>query len=197
MNKTQLRKEMSRVISGLSNSNKQIQSKELFEKLIRHKKYKEAKCLSIYLSTDNEIDTIPILRHALELEMKRCFIPYVRKSRSDVGTRMVMVELISMADYERLPFNNYGIKEPIETQEKPLTGNGDSLDLIIVPGVAFDQNGHRLGHGKGYYDEFLIDWSRRNGKSAYTIGIGFKEQIVKHTHSVTGHDYILDEIMTP
>lgn len=63
----------------------------------------------------------------------------------------------------------------------------DSIDLILVPGLAFDTDNHRLGYGKGYYDKLL---SRKN---VYTIGIGYKEQLSKKTFSLE-HDVSLNEV---
>jgi 5-formyltetrahydrofolate cyclo-ligase len=64
------------------------------------------------------------------------------------------------------------------------------LDLILVPGVAFDLHGRRLGRGKGYYDQMLADVRRK------TCGVAFDQQIVP-TVPVEPHDLRLDCILTP
>lgn len=204
MNKVQLRKYVTNIISNIPEKEKQSQSQIVFRKLIEHPKYINAKRLSIYLSTENEIDTKPLLKHAFE-NHKQCFIPLVRKSKNSIeefgGHRMIMIELKSMKDFDELPINNYGIKEPklIDClQSKRANPNEEShcLDLMIVPGVAFSPNCARLGHGKGYYDEFLNNWYKQNNK-LYTIGLCFKEQLC-HEHQVPmidGHDFVLNEII--
>lgn len=203
MSKTQLRKRMAEIVSTLKSEEKQAQSKVIFKKLINHPRYKDSKKISIFLSTKNEVDTIPILQHAIDIDHKQCFIPLVRKTtfrRDDTAqTRMIMYELTSMKEYEDLPTNNYGIKEPVEsvnTSRIATPCSKDCLDLVIVPGVAFSKDGRRLGHGKGYYDEFLVKWSETAHKSLYCIGLAFKQQLVDDPMSVEGQDYVLDEVLT-
>lgn len=216
MNKSQLRKHMSQIVKELSSLEKQKQSKVVFEKVVGHPRFKNAKNISIYLSTDNEINTEPILKHALEVEGKRCFIPYIKKSNATnqgktcvpFESRMIMVELKSMNDYLQLPINNYGIRElkdldSIEESEIAQFGK-INLELVLVPGVVFGFDGRRLGHGKGYYDEFLSNWckqinefkAKKREELFYTLGLAFNEQIVDHLLTVDGHDFELDEVLT-
>lgn len=203
MNKSQLRKRMAEIVNALSNDEKQSQSREVFQKLIDHPRYKSSRRLSIFLSTKNEIDTIPIIKHALEVDKKHCFVPLVRKTGLGcdkcIKSQMIMVELTSMKEYNDLALNNYGIKEHSEPVDidKIATPCGDNpLDLVIVPGVAFSKDGRRLGRGKGYYDEFLINWSKMSRKQLYCIGIAFREQIIDDLISVAGQDYVMDEMLT-
>lgn len=123
---------------------------------------------------------------------------------------MMMVQLKSMDHYNSLPVNKYGIKEPsvpegIVEVERVFADNDQSsqgLDLILVPGLAFSHaNNARLGHGKGYYDEFLSTASKSSQppdkRRFYTIGLALKQQIVE-SHElpvVAGHDFYLDEVM--
>jgi 5-formyltetrahydrofolate cyclo-ligase len=51
----------------------------------------------------------------------------------------------------------------------------DQIEIILVPGIAFDKDGNRLGHGKGYFDRFL----RKIPKTTYTIGLAYEFQILK------------------
>lgn len=202
--KASLRKEISRVLGNLSEFEKAQQSELVFKKLIAHQQYKQASRLSIYLSTNNEINTEPILRRALEVDKKRCFVPVVLKRSIQgaaeligAGPRMVMYELRSMGEFERLPVNHYGIKEPQQIDASRLAG---SLDLLVAPGVAFDLAGRRLGHGKGYYDEYLTHWtkSRENDGELHSIGLAFREQIVAdELPFVEGRDFRLNEVLCP
>jgi 5-formyltetrahydrofolate cyclo-ligase len=68
-----------------------------------------------------------------------------------------MVKLRSLEDFQTLPTNNWGIKEPRHDEERE---NALELDLIIVPGLAFDKQGWRIGHGKGYYDNFIQECNK-------------------------------------
>ena len=84
--------------------------------------------------------------------------------------------------------NKYGILEP---NEYACEVNIDSLDALIVPGLAFTVDGKRLGYGGGYYDKLLSMESFR----AYTIGFCFKYQIIKDLPT-EAHDKKVDYIIT-
>lgn len=201
ISKTQLRKQVAQLVSNTSVTERREQSRLVLNKLLGHPKYQQANRLSIYLSTENELDTRPILEHALGVGGKQCFIPLVRKPQKlndgDPATRMIMVELKSMQDYQNLPVNNYGIKEPevcgLRAIANPQEAN---LDLVLVPGVAFALDGRRLGHGRGYYDEFLADWAARAQRPLYSIGLALREQLVEEQFpTIEGHDFVLDEVL--
>jgi 5-formyltetrahydrofolate cyclo-ligase len=120
-----------------------------------------------------EISTTPIVRDALD-RGKAVYIPYLHKNYPKNGNGpssvMDMLKLHSLKEFESLKPDKWGIPtlddETIEERENSLGGCGvggpDStrkwnggLDLILMPGMAFDLNMGRLGHGKGYYDFFL------------------------------------------
>lgn len=133
------------------------QSSLILNKLESHKDFIEAKTVMLYSSLPDEVQTIGFIekwRHK-----KRIILPTV------VGDDIIPVELTDDTDFAIGDFN---ILEP---QNKPYNG---SYDLIIVPGVAFDKNGNRIGRGKGYYDRFLskhMDIKR--------IGICFDFQLIE------------------
>lgn len=203
--KSSLRKIITKTLKDLDANEFKRQSDQVFEKLVRHQKFREAERISLYLSTSIELDTIKILKHALEVDKKQCFVPYIPNHQIEAlpSTRMLMVELKSMQHYEELPRNRYGIKEVrdlVDWQNEPLQvaeAQRGELDLIIVPGVAFSLDGRRLGHGMGYYDEFLNDWSLRCPKSKplYSIGLAMREQVVDDPLAIEGQDFNLDEIL--
>lgn len=133
------------------------QSSLILNKLESHKDFIEAKTVMLYSSLPDEVQTIEFIekwRHK-----KRIILPTV------VGDDIIPVELTDDTDFAIGDFN---ILEP---QNKPYNG---SYDLIIVPGVAFDKYGNRIGRGKGYYDRFLskhMDIKR--------IGICFDFQLIE------------------
>ncbi|KAF9344540.1 hypothetical protein BGX34_005565, partial [Mortierella sp. NVP85] len=80
---------------------------------------------------------------------KSCYVPRCK------GKIMDMVKITSWEDFLSLPKNKWGIPEPkFDDLRENETDHG--LDLIVMPGLAFDQEGTRLGHGRGYYDNYLI-----------------------------------------
>lgn len=133
------------------------QSSLILNKLESHKDFIEAKTVMLYSSLPDEVQTIGFIekwRHK-----KRIILPTV------VGDDIIPVELTDDTDFAIGDFN---ILEP---QNKPYNG---SYDLIIVPGVAFDKDGNRIGRGKGYYDRFLS--KHMNIKR---IGICFDFQLIE------------------
>ncbi|XP_043264442.1 5-formyltetrahydrofolate cyclo-ligase [Colletes gigas] len=183
-----LRKKMNNVIAQLSSEEKQRQSKNVFQKLCALAEFQTSQRISLYLSTENEIDTIPILKHLFE-KQKEVFIPRYRNKQ------MEMVKLLSMEDYEKLPLTKWNIKQPNfdEPRENVLETGG--LDLIILPGVAFNMDGKRLGHGMGYYDKFLNFYSRKQQKKPHLIAVAFNEQIQEDIPT-SENDVFMDRVLT-
>lgn len=138
-----------------------------------------------------ELQTEAIVRHALGAG-KQVFVPYIHRSTSESPDTPVsimdMVDLQSLADYDSLKRDSWGIpsisRDTIDEREHILgdaTKQGSRLDMILVPGVAFDQvpetgSIRRLGHGKGFYDFFLYQYLNRGGslgkENALNPGIG-------------------------
>lgn len=131
----------------------------------------------MYLSMPKgEVSTTDIIRQAL-VQRKKVFVPYIHKSSESATSNpyMEMFALRSQEDLDNLQSDSWGIptleKASLDSRENALGGFGPSgnydlknnnvfegLDLILLPGVAFDQSGQRLGHGKGFYDRFLKDY---------------------------------------
>jgi 5-formyltetrahydrofolate cyclo-ligase len=126
-----------------------------------------------------EVSTHDIVMHAIN-HGKTVFVPYIHQSRPDSSqkpTRMMdMLALHSREDLESLRPDAWGIptldESSVASRENALCGRGieelltgtdeapasedaGSLDLMLVPGVAFDMENRRLGHGKGFYDRYL------------------------------------------
>lgn len=125
-------------------------------KLEKHPLFMQAQRVMLYASLPDEVQTIQLIekyRHT-----KQIILPTV------VGDDIIPVAVDDDTDFAIGDFN---IPEP---QNKPYLGE---YDLIVVPGMAFDKNGNRLGRGKGYYDRFLS--SHQNVKR---IGLCFDFQLV-------------------
>ena len=144
--------------------------------------YQSAKNISVYLSMPNgEISTRCIVEDALR-KGKRVFVPYLYKEHiegdSKVSAVMDMISLHSELDYNSLQPDKWGIPtldeasvpgrarvmgahSKVEDVAVAGTGIGAVLDMMVMPGVAFDCERRRLGHGKGYYDFFLHRYQER------------------------------------
>lgn len=149
---------------------------EVRDQLLSLPEYKKASRISIYLSMPTgEVSTKAIVLDALQ-EGKLVYIPYtfVPPCSSAHGPKslMNMVSLQSKEDYESLHPDAWGIPTPSKASiiERKSCLNDDevgsdglrgastgseSLDMVVMPGMAFDKGLARLGHGKGYYDFFL------------------------------------------
>ena len=153
-----------------------IPAVKVFDRLLSTPQYQSAKRIAIYLSMPlGEIQTRPIVEDAIR-RGKRVFVPFIYSQRV-VGNEkplsvMDMVSLHSQHDYDSLERDRWGIPTPgqasMAARENCLgddaitpsdqiteTGGYGDLDMILMPGVAFDLGCRRLGHGKGYYDFFL------------------------------------------
>ena len=128
--------------------------------------------IAFYLPNDGEIDLQPLIEYAWQVN-KQCFLPVIgpRNSRR-------LWFLPYTADIP-LQVNRFGIPEPIhhrgERQFKP-----HALDLILLPLVAFDKNGHRLGMGGGFYDRTLAFLAhRRLWRKPHLLGTAYQFQQLK------------------
>jgi 5-formyltetrahydrofolate cyclo-ligase len=119
--------------------------------------FQRAGCVLAYLATPSEVQTGGLLRAAAP---RRVCVPAV------VGSDLV---LRALAPGARLVRGVLGIREPAEA----MAVDPAEVDLALVPGVAFDRAGHRLGRGGGYYDRLLPRLTR-----ATTCGLAFREQVL-------------------
>lgn len=143
--------------------------------------FRKAKSILLYASFRSEVDTMPCIRHALELG-KEVILPRVEKSAK--GLKMFQIN-----DINDLESGYMGIREPkiARTREKRL----QDIDMAIVPGAGFDINGNRLGYGAGYYDKLLSN----SAEHVVIVAFAFEKQIVRRVPG-EAHDVRMDKIIT-
>lgn len=117
----------------------------------------------VFLSLPGEIDTSPLVLRAWQ-DRKRVLAPKVSWGQR----RMLPVEIRSLT--EDLAVSQMGLREPVSGILFPI----GMIDLFIVPGLGFDEYGHRLGRGRGFYDRFLAHPELRGVSCA----LGLEEQLV-------------------
>lgn len=139
--------------------------------------FKQATCIALYSPTRGEVET-EVLFSAARKARKRVCYPRVE------GERMQFVEV---DDLDALSKGAFGLLEPQGGSAASVAG----LDLMIVPGVAFDRTGHRLGYGKGFYDREL----HAAGFSGVLIGLCFDFQLLDRLPAEP-HDVPVDYIVT-
>jgi len=167
--KKQCRAQMNTLLANIPIESIQEQSATIFRNVVNFKPYQAAQRIGIYLAMlKGEVQTDAIVQHALKAG-KQVFVPYIYKSESPDSPKSVMdmVDLRSLSDYKSLRRDNWGIptvdRDTVGERDHVLQyqGHGQkSLDMILMPGVAFDMQAgtrlvSRLGHGKGFYDCFL------------------------------------------
>ncbi len=143
--KKSIRKEILVKRNGLSEEAVREKSRKIKKKLFELPEFKKAKTIMFYVAKDKEVRTEEMIRESLKMG-KRVAVPL-----SKVEGRNLIPLLLT--DYGELVPGAYGILEPGEKGRQPVPL--ENLELIIVPGVAFDHQGQRLGFGGGFYDNFL------------------------------------------
>ncbi|KAI9774579.1 MAG: hypothetical protein M1840_002828 [Geoglossum simile] len=220
--KKELRRLIKKSLKEISAESITSQTQVALKILFSTPEYASAKRISVYLSMPmGEILTTPIVEDALRQD-KKVFVPCIGKAQlSPAGgyptSIMDMVALHSKADFEAFSRDSWGIPIPstdsISGRENCLgdTGRGRAewvgieegeggLDLIVIPGMAFDTGLRRLGHGKGYYDFFLQRYlSSTKGVTPmpFLVGLALKEQVLPDGESVPTdeNDWLLDQVI--
>jgi len=163
--KKEIRKNILQKKEALSNEIVNDKSISIFNKLIETNFYKDANNVMLYISFGKEVVTKYIVDN-LQSRGKRVFIPVtVPKTKA-----LIISELKNFE--EDLQVGHFGVMEPKEEALRPV--DPSILDLVIVPGVAFDKSGYRIGYGGGYYDRFLPRLSHK----ATTVSLAFDMQLI-------------------
>jgi 5-formyltetrahydrofolate cyclo-ligase len=177
-------------VRALSAAELASQSESVLEQLLTHEWFASSRCVCCYIPmAGKELDTYRLL-HAILGSGRQCLVPRVF---GNGAAEMAMLPLASVEELESLPKNKWGIPEhPAETLRAQRGGDVDhatgvvsaleaQIDLLVVPAVAYDRAGHRLGQGRGYYDSFLQrlraaqEGSERRVK---TVGLGLSCQVL-------------------
>ena len=154
MNKTALRTQMLQLRSQLKPKFLENSAKRIGGQVAVLQAFKDAKVIMMYHSFRGEAGTHPLLQYSLNIG-KTVVLPITVKtdSQSEGVPPVYHLEAYAVPSMEALKPGAMGIMEPDPLQCTPV--DPSDIDLIIVPGVAFDAVGGRIGYGKGYYDRFL------------------------------------------
>ncbi|MBQ7259472.1 MAG: 5-formyltetrahydrofolate cyclo-ligase [Paludibacteraceae bacterium] len=151
------------------------QSALIMAQLEQMSAFREAKTVLLYYPIHNEVDLRPLLT---KYKGQKIFLLPVTHRHS--------MEVRPYDGEDMMRRGRLGVPEP-----QTFTYRGH-IDLIIVPGVVFDQHRHRIGRGGGYYDRFL-----RKQLTAKKVGVCYSFQLKKHTIPHSWRDQKLDRIITP
>ena len=165
--KKKIRKEILVKRASIPSEKRRLADMFIADRIIGHQWFYRAQVVLGFVNYDSEISTKEILEETLS-KGKKLFLPKI------VGDVMIFYLVESLDD---LTEGYKGIPEPKgDTQVFDYECYKDSRMLILVPGVAFDIYGNRMGYGKGFYDRFLAD---KELLQTYSIAIGYKCQQVE------------------
>lgn len=164
---------------SLSERERAIKSKKIAKLVLSMPEVKRAKCISTYVGVNSEVKTLGLIAQVLA-SSKRVSVPRITGPGS---MKMCLIESLDELG------KNGSLIEPREACRHACTSK--EIDAIIVPGTAFDEKGHRLGHGDGYYDRFLKGLKPRTP----LIGLAFECQLFESVPTEE-HDVRLDWVVT-
>lgn len=174
--KIDIRKFVKQKVKLLTPEERKTQSDEVLKRLAVHPLFVKSKVVMLYYSLPDEVDTHQFVKQwAAE---KVVLLPVVQGED---------LELRQYKSDSEICVTDYRIEAPVAEAYAFL----DRIDLIVVPGVAFDKEGRRMGRGRGFYDRFLAKGELCN---AYKLGLCFPSQIVESV-PVEPHDICMDDVL--
>ena len=180
--KAEIRKDALALRNMLSDEECAQKSKAIMEYLFDFANFLEAKIVLFYINTPREVATDAMIIKSWEYD-KVIALPWVNKKKG-------IIYPFKIDDLDKDIRTGYrGIREPIQKRCKPIPV--DYIDLAIIPGVAFDERGGRIGHGTGFYDKFIPGLNTTTRK----VALAFECQIVPQI-PMEPHDRYIDIIIT-
>ncbi len=180
--KQRIRREIQEKRDLLPTTKRAELSTRILQRLWSLPEFSQAQTVFFFISFRSEVDTLPMIRKALA-EGKRVCVPYTYPDRREMVASQVV-------DLDRdLALGNYDILEPKSHLVRPVPR--EEIDLIIMPGVAFDPSGRRLGYGGGYYDRFVESLDHH----CPLVALCFEMQLIEEV-PCGDHDRKVDKIVT-
>jgi 5-formyltetrahydrofolate cyclo-ligase len=171
--KRMLRASMKQRLASLSVDERSRESRRVADALHALAVFQQAKIVMSFLSLADEIDTAIVNRLILSSGRRLC-VP-----RTSWPTRSMVAVGVDDLDDRSFQVDKHGIREPIDGEEVP----AGKIDLVLVPGLAFDRQGRRLGRGAGFYDR----WLSNSGFVGVALACGYDVQLLEVAPE-QGHD---------
>ena len=178
--KTRLRQELKDLRESLSPAEREAAATTTQTSVLNLAEWKKAKVVCLYASFKGELPTTQLLHKVLNSE-KRCVLPKVNSEGQP--------ELYEIKSFQDLELSSLEILEPKINCARV---NPADIDFFLVPGIGFDRQGNRLGHGSGFYDRLL---AQANPK-AFLLGYCYDFQRVNAIPH-EAHDIVMHAIATP
>ena len=181
MTKSDIRFKVKTLKENLSAEQINTDSNRIINKFLQLPEYKQCSQLICYVSFNQEVKTTKLIEAAFA-DKKKVAVPKVE------GNKMNFYYIHSIGELER---SNLNIYEP-EAKNKVILET-KSKNLIVVPGLAFDHFGNRIGYGKGFYDNYFLNHSN---VAWFKIAYAYDFQVFEKL-PVENHDIQIDKIITP
>jgi len=178
--KSDFRRMLRERLAAISGEERHAKSQAACNFLIHSAEFAAAGTVMLYLSTPFEVDTAPLALRCWQ-EGKVVVVPKVSWEQR----HMLPVEITSLNT--EMTTSGPGVREPASGKPVPI----DLVNLVVVPGLGFTAQGHRIGRGMGFYDRFLAQPTF----SGLSCGLAFEEQIIESI-PVLDHDVSLGMLVT-
>ena len=178
--KSAIRRQLHEKLRAMTDADRQAKGLAATGFLAASPEFAAARIVMLYLTAAQELDTTPLALRCWQ-SGKTVVVPKVSWDQR----RMLPVEITSLQT--RMTTTGPGVREPVSGQPMPV----NLLDLVIVPGLGFTPDGHRIGRGMGFYDRFLA----QPDFIGVSCGLGFEDQIVPEL-PVLDHDIPLSMLCT-
>ena len=165
----QLRSDLRNRRSQLSDAQQQSAARHVYRLLIHHPVFLRARHIAFYFASDGELDPLPLMLASLEMG-KDCYLPVLSRHRPN------QVSFAPFTDEVSLQANRWGIPEPVAPITRLVSPR--AIDLVLVPLVGFDDQGGRLGMGKGFYDRTFCFRIRSGLRRPRLLGLAHECQRV-------------------
>lgn len=176
--KAAVRQEVLAARSRLSAEQRRGLSGEIGSRLFGLPEFRSASTVMFFASFRDEVDTHPMIRRALAMG-KRVVLPKVQGRE---------LKLFAISDFDRdVHAGAWGIPEPDGPGARP--AEAADIELIVVPGAAFDRRGNRIGYGAGFYDKLLASYA------GMTVAVAFELQVLDRAPA-DPHDVPVKKIVT-
>lgn len=180
--KAETRKEMLARRKALSPAERHEKSAQILKEVLSLSEYQTSHTVMVYLDFRDEVETTELAEQILR-DGKMLLIPFCKPE----STELIPCDIFNLSS--DLQPGMWGIREPHPEKVKPISPK--EIDLVVVPGVAFDLQGNRIGFGKGYYDRFLPQLRQ----DAIAIGVAFSCQLLEEIPAES-YDYKMSLLIT-
>ena len=180
MTKKTTRKQLLSIMKNITKPQLQRKSQAACDKLRQTPEFENASVVMMFLSLSNEVDTSGAVMAAFQME-KTVLVPCIDQDKSH------LIPIVLHTFDCEMTHDHYGL--PYPAQGIPLPAS--EIDLVVVPGLGFDNQGNRLGRGGGHYDRLLS----QNGFAGMTCGLALEEQVLQKI-PIAEHDVPLKMLVT-